>query len=66
MPDVPDLVVGGQVIDKSRPSIEPQVYPTAKIIGDLSIVSGTNSVVRTNGGSDTNFTTATFLRLGDT
>ena len=38
-----DLVVNGQVIDKSRPSIEPQIYPTAKIIGDLSIVSGTNS-----------------------
>ena len=29
-------------------------------------VSGTNGVVRTDGGSDTNFTTATFLRLGDT
>ena len=38
-----DLIVNGQVIDKSRPSIEPQIYPTAKIIGDLSIVSGTNS-----------------------
>ena len=38
-----DLVVGGQVIDKSRPSLEPQVYPTAKIIGDLSVISGTNS-----------------------
>ena len=38
-----DLVVNGQVIDKSRPSIEPQIYPTAKIIGDLSIISGTNS-----------------------
>ena len=38
-----DLVINGQVIDKSRPSIEPQVYPTAKIIGDLSVISGTNS-----------------------
>ena len=38
-----DLIVNGQVIDKSRPSLEPQIYPTAKIIGDLSIVSGTNS-----------------------
>ena len=32
-----DLVLNGQVIDKSRPSIEPQIYPTAKIIGDLSV-----------------------------
>ena len=38
-----DLIVGGQIIDKSRPSLEPQVYPTAKIIGDLSVISGTNS-----------------------
>ena len=38
-----DLVINGQIVDKSRPIIEPQIYPTAKIIGDLSIISGTNS-----------------------
>ncbi len=38
-----DLIINGEVIDKSRPSIEPQIYPTAKIIGDLSVISGTNS-----------------------
>ena len=35
-----DLVVNGEIIDKSRSSIEPQIYPTAKIIGDLSDTSG--------------------------
>ena len=38
-----DLIINGEVIDKSRPSIEPQIYPTAKIIGDLKVISGTNS-----------------------
>ena len=38
-----DLIVNGEIIDKSRPILEPQVYPTAKIIGDLSITSGTTS-----------------------
>ena len=36
-----DLIINGEVVDKSRPSIEPQIYPTAKIIGDLSVTSGT-------------------------
>jgi hypothetical protein len=31
-----DLILGGENIYKSRDSIEPQVYPTAKIIGDLT------------------------------
>ena len=35
-----DLIINGEVVDKSRPSIEPQIYPTAKIIGDLSVTSG--------------------------
>ena len=35
-----DLNINGEIIDKSRPILEPQVYPTAKIIGDLSITSG--------------------------
>ena len=38
-----DLIVNGEIIDKSRPILEPQVYPTAKIIGDLSITTGSNS-----------------------
>ena len=38
-----DLIVNGEIIDKSRPILEPQVYPTASIIGDLSIISGSNS-----------------------
>ena len=35
-----DLIINGEVVDKSRPSIEPQIYPTAKIIGDLSVTTG--------------------------
>jgi hypothetical protein len=31
-----DKVVDGEIISKSRDSIEPQIYPTAKIIKDLS------------------------------
>ena len=38
-----DVVVNGEIIDKSRPSLEPQIYPTAKIIGDLTDTSGSNS-----------------------
>ena len=37
-----DLIVNGEIIDKSRASIEPQIYPTAKIIGDLSESSGSS------------------------
>ena len=37
-----DLIVNGEIIDKSRSSIEPQIYPTAKIIGDLSESSGSS------------------------
>ena len=35
-----DIVLNGKKIDKSREILEPQVYPTAKIIGDLSSTSG--------------------------
>ena len=35
-----DFIINGQVINKSRSILEPQVYPTSKIIGDLSITSG--------------------------
>ena len=35
-----DIILNGEIVDKTRSSIEPQIYPTAKIIGDLSITSG--------------------------
>ena len=41
-----DIVLGGKKIDKSREILEPQVYPTSKIIGDFTTISGTQS---TNG-----------------
>ena len=37
-----DVVLNGVVVNKTRASIEPQIYPTAKIIGDLSTISGTS------------------------
>ena len=36
-----DLWIKGSLISKSRESIEPQIYPTAKIIGDVTTASGT-------------------------
>ena len=41
-----DIVLGGKKIDKSREILEPQIYPTAKIIGDFTTTSG---VQNTNG-----------------
>ena len=41
-----DLVLNGKKIDKSREILEPQIYPTAKIIGDLTSTSG---ISNTNG-----------------
>ena len=35
-----DIRVGNEVISKARPSIEPQIYPTAKIIGNVTSSSG--------------------------
>ena len=35
-----DIVLNGEIVSKTRSSIEPQIYPTAKIIGDLSVTSG--------------------------
>ena len=35
-----DIVLGGKKIDKSREILEPQVYPTSKIIGDYTTTSG--------------------------
>ena len=37
-----DIVLNGEVVNKTRSSIEPQIYPTAKIIGDFSTISGTS------------------------
>ncbi len=36
-----DKVIDGELISKSRDSIEPQIYPTAKIIKDLTSTDGT-------------------------
>ena len=35
-----DIILNGKKIDKSREILEAQIYPTAKIIGDFSIISG--------------------------
>ena len=35
-----DIILNGKKIDKSREILEAQIYPTAKIIGDFSTVSG--------------------------
>jgi len=35
-----DIILGGKKIDKSREILEPQVYPTSKIIGDFTVTSG--------------------------
>ena len=39
-----DIVLGGRKIDKSREILEPQVYPTSKIIGDFTTTSGIGNV----------------------
>ena len=41
-----DIILGGKKISKSREILEPQVYPTSKIIGDFTTTSGEGS---TNG-----------------
>tara|TARA_B100001989_G_scaffold169696_1_gene122374 strand:- start:27 stop:12893 length:12867 start_codon:yes stop_codon:yes gene_type:complete len=41
-----DIILGGKKIDKSREILEPQIYPTSKIIGDFTSTSGEGS---TNG-----------------
>ena len=35
-----DLQINGRLVPKSRSILEPQIYPTSKIIGDLSETSG--------------------------
>ena len=35
-----DFIINGQKIDKSRSILEPQIYPTSKIIGNLTNTSG--------------------------
>ena len=39
-----DIVLNGKKIDKSREILEPQIYPTAKIIGDFTETSGIGNV----------------------
>jgi len=41
-----DLSIKGDIISKSRSSIEPQIYPTARVIGDIDLTTG----VGVNGG----------------
>jgi len=35
-----DVVINGEIVPKTRSSLEPQIYPTAKIIGDLTTTNG--------------------------
>ena len=35
-----DIIINGEIIPKTRSSLEPQIYPTAKIIGDLTTTNG--------------------------
>ena len=35
-----DVIINGEIVPKTRSSIEPQIYPTAKIIGDLTTTNG--------------------------
>ena len=44
-----DKVIGGNIISKARDSIEPLIYPTARLIGDLGTgtASGTSIFVDT-------------------
>ena len=35
-----DLILNGKIINKTRSVLEPQIYPTAKIIGDLTTTNG--------------------------
>ena len=37
-----DITLNGEIVDKTRSSLEPQINPTAKIIGDYSTTSGTS------------------------
>ncbi len=39
-----DIVLGGKKIDKSREILEPQIYPTSKIIGDFTSSSGEGNI----------------------
>ena len=39
-----DIVLNGKKIDKSREILEPQVYPTSKIIGDFTETSGVGNL----------------------
>ena len=40
-----DIVINGEIVPKTRSSIEPQIYPTAKIIGDLTTTNGPGTLV---------------------
>lgn len=40
-----DLIINGEVISKARRVYEPRIYPTAKVIGDLTTANDTNIFV---------------------
>ena len=39
-----DKIIKGELISKAREIIEPQIYPTAKVIGDVSLTSGNSGI----------------------
>jgi len=39
-----DKIIKGELISKAREIIEPQIYPTAKVIGDVNTTTGTSGV----------------------
>ena len=38
------MILNGEIVSKTRSSIEPQINPTAKIIGNLTTISGVGVV----------------------
>jgi len=45
-----DRIIDGEPISKSRPSLEPLIFPTAKIIGDISSTEGLTNIFIDNRG----------------
>ena len=45
-----DRIIDGEPISKSRPSLEPLIFPTAKIIGDISSTDGLTNIFIDNKG----------------
>ena len=64
-----DIILNGEVIDKTRSTIEPQIYPTSKIIGDLSTISGkgtgTNDGIFVDDATSFHFEKERYSQSGD-